>query len=222
MPPFPKRWQQLAMLGLNGICLLHILLLALLAFRPWLPLPWRIPAVLGALYLLPPLLSRLVKGASGLQEGRIPLGSPAFFAWWAQSNLQVLFSRLPFLEEVLRMVPGLYGLWLRAWGARASTRAYWAPGLRILDRGYVEVGDMVVFGAGVRLNPHVFWKNDAGELELILATIRLGDRCLVGGYSMLAAGTEFPEDEFGRAFLISPPYSRWKQGVRVARMEDRT
>ena len=118
------------------------------------------------------------------------------------------------------MVPGLDFLWLRAWGSRVSSLVYWAPGLQILDRGYVDIGDMVVFGAGVRLNPHVFLKNEQGEMELVLGRIRIGHRCLVGGYSLLTAGTEFPDDEVGRACLISPPYSRWKDGVRVGRRTD--
>jgi len=86
----------------------------------------------------------------------------------------------------------------------------------------VAIGVMLVFGAVVRLNPHVFLKNESGEMELILATVHIGDRCLVGGYSLLTAGTEFPNDEIGRAYLISPPFSRWKDGVRVSRMKDRT
>ena len=208
------------MLLLNATSLLHLILVAVVAFRPWVPLAWRIPAVLGVLYLLPPLLGRLVKRLSGLREGHIPVGSGAFFAWWALANLQVIYARLPFLEELLRMVPGVYGLWLRAWGSRVSSMVYWAPGLQILDRSYLSIGDMVVFGAGVRLSPHVFLKNSAGEMELILATVRIGNRSLVGGYSLLTAGTEFPDDEIGRAYLISPPYSRWKNGVRVGRMTD--
>jgi len=221
VPPFPKLWQRLTMLLLNGLSLLHLVTILLVALHPWASLPWRVPAVLAVIFMAPPILGRVVKRLSGLGEGHIPLGSPAFFAWWTVANLQVIFTRLPFLEELLRMVPGLYGLWLRAWGSRVSALVYWAPGLQILDRGYVAIGDMVVFGAGVRLNPHVFLKNEAGEMELILAPIRIGDRCLVGGYSLLTAGTEFPDDEIGRAYLISPPYSRWKNGVRVGRMGDK-
>ena len=208
------------MLLLNVLSLLHLILIALVAFYPWVHLAWRIPAVLGVLFVFPPLLGRVVKRLSRLHEGHIAVGSGAFFAWWALANLQVIFTRLPFLEELLRMVPGLYGLWLRAWGSHVSSRVYWAPGLQILDRSYVTIGDMVVFGAGVRLNPHVFLKNKSGEMELILATVRIGDRCLVGGYSLLTAGTEFPDDETGRAYLLSPPYSRWKDGVKVGRMTD--
>jgi hypothetical protein len=219
--PFPRLWQQLLMLFLNTLALLHLILITLVIWRPWMPSTWRLPAALAVLFLLPPVLARLVTVLTGLKEGRIPMGSKAFFAWWAVSNLQLLFNRLPALEECLRMVPGLYGLWLRLWGSRVSPFVYWAPGLRILDRGYVDFGDMVVLGAGTRISPHLYLKNAEGEMELVLATVRIGHRSLVGGYSLLAAGTEFAEDEVGRACLISPPYSRWKGGIRVDKGLDR-
>jgi hypothetical protein len=220
VPPFPRLWQRLLMLFLNTLALQHLILIALIACWPgWHP-GWRWPATLAVLYLLPPLLGRLVVAITRLREGRIAAGSGPFFAWWTLANLQVLFTRLPFLEELLRVVPGVYGLWLRLWGSRVSSTVYWAPGLQILDRGYVEIGDMVVFGAGARVVPHVFLKNAAGEMELILARVSIGNRCLVGGYSLLAAGTVFPDDEVGRAYLVSPPYSRWKDGVRVGRGVD--
>ncbi|NQW99044.1 hypothetical protein HQ447_00190 [bacterium] len=36
------------------------------------------------------------------------------------------------------------------------------------------------------------------------------DRAIIGGDSLLTAGTEIAADEATRAFLISPPFSRWK------------
>jgi hypothetical protein len=38
---------------------------------------------------------------------------------------------------------------------------------------------------------------------------------MVGGYSLLTAGTEIVSDESTRAFLVSPPFSVWKEGKRV-------
>lgn len=145
----------------------------------------------------------------------MPVGSPAFFSWWAQANLQMLFCRLPFLEEVLRLIPGCYSLWLRLWGARIGRLTYWAPGLKILDRSFLRIGDDVLFGAAVRLNPHVLQRNDRGEMELLLATIVIEDRAIVGGYSLLTAGTEIAAGECTRAFTISPPFNRWENGART-------
>ena len=147
-----------------------------------------------------------------ISEGHIRIGTHAFFTWWALANLQMLFSRLPMLEEFIRLVPGLYSFWLRLWGARIGRLTYWGAGLRILDRSFLQVGDDVIFGAAVRLNPHVLARNESGDMELILASIVVGDRSVVGGYSLLTAGTELAADECTRAFLVSPPFSRWQDG----------
>jgi acetyltransferase-like isoleucine patch superfamily enzyme len=105
------------------------------------------------------------------------------------------------------------------WGARIGRLTYWGAGLRILDRSFLWIGDDVVFGAAVRLNPHVLIRNDKGELELILSAIRIGDKVVIGGYSLLTAGTEIAPDECTRACLISPPFSKWKNGVRIAKSD---
>ena len=46
-------------------------------------------------------------------------------------------------------------------------------------------------------------------------TVVIGDRSVVGGYSLLTAGSELAADECTRAFLVSPPFSRWEHGRRT-------
>lgn len=98
---------------------------------------WRCIACLLVLYLLPPAAARLIQILASVRQGHIRLGSRDFFVWWALINLQVLFSRLPALEEGLRLVPGLYSLWMR-YGVR---------------RSFVSLGGYVIFGAAVRNQP---------------------------------------------------------------------
>ena len=210
--------KRLLMLLLNCLPFLHAFSIALLLGFPWSSLPTRILASLLLLYVAPPLAARLLRAVAPVREGRIPIGNPQFFSWWALFNLQAIFCRFPALEEMLRMVPGLYSVWLRLWGSRIGRFTYWAPGTRILDRSFLRIGDDVMLGASVRINPHVIAKNDRDELELILATVIIGDRAVVGGYSLLTAGTELAADECTRAFLISPPFERWKNGVRLSKM----
>ena len=206
---------RVGMLIINYIPLLHALLLAGILFPPWERLIWRIPAGLACLYLLPPIASRLVRTAVTIREGRIELGTRDFFGWWLLLNLQVIFCRVPWLEEVLRLVPGLYSAWLRLWGARIGRLTYWAAGTMILDRPFLNIGDDVIFGAGVRLNAHVLARDKTGTLELLLGTIKIGDRTIVGGYSLITAGSEIADGETTKAFLKSPPFSRWKDGKRL-------
>lgn len=211
--------QRLLMLGFNYFPLFHALAVAATLVVAWAPLHWRLGIGLVLLYAAPALTARLVLALAPIRERRIQVGTGAFLAWWALANLQMLFSRLPMLEELLRLVPGLYSLWLRLWGARIGRLTYWGAGLRILDRSFLHIGNDVIFGAAVRLNPHVLARNEHGEMELILATIVVGDRSVVGGYSLLTAGSQLAPDECTRAFLVSPPFSRWEHGKRVAREE---
>jgi acetyltransferase-like isoleucine patch superfamily enzyme len=211
--------KRLMMLLINYWPLLHLISIVIVATLPWAFWRWRILAGLALLYLFPPMVARLLRFASPIQEGRIFVGSRTYFIWWMMFNLQVVFSRLPMLEEILRLVPGLYSFWLRLWGAQIGKLTYWSAGLRILDRSFLRIGDDVVFGAAVRLNPHVLAKSNQGQLELILATVIVGDRAIVGGYSLLTAGTEIAMDECTKAFLISPPFGRWKGGVRLQKTD---
>ena len=58
-------------------------------------------------------------------------------------------------------------------------------------------------------------ENDTGEMELILATVHIGDRAIVGGYALLTAGTRIADDEMTRACVTSSPFSHWQGGKRV-------
>lgn len=198
-----RKGVQLAMLLLNIIPLLHAAGTLACFLTPY---PWLAPVVL---YLVPVIPGRLLRESLRSSPESIAVGSPAFLRWWACFQCQVLFLRFPALEEVLRLIPGIYSLWLRCWGSRIGKLTFWAPQTIILDRGFLDIGDQVVFGAGVRLNPHVM------ENELKFAPIKIGDGAMIGGYSLLTAGTEIAAGERTRAFLISPPFSKWKNDRRT-------
>jgi hypothetical protein len=178
--------------------------------------PWAaMLAVLAVLYGLPPLICRVALIVLPIRRSVIPIGSPEFFVWWFTLNLQVLLCRFPFLEELLRIIPSCYSFWLRVWGAKIGKLTYWSAGTAILDRPWLEIGDHVIFGAGVRINAHVFAPNEKGEMVLLLARIKIGNRVTVGGYSLLVAGAEIAPDQCTRACRILPPFSRLEEGRRV-------
>ncbi len=214
------RWPgRLLLLGLNFVPLLHVLIsLSLLC----LPLGWpaRISAALAAFYLLPPVIARIILLLSPVSFGRIPIGSKSFFLWWTLFQLQVVFCRVPAFEEMMRLVPGIYALWLRLWGSRIGRLVYWSPGVMFTDRSFLHIGHDVVFGAGARLSAHVLMKGKDGRLQLVLAPVKIGDRALVGGYSLLTAGTEIAPDEATRACQLSPPFSIWQGGRRIKKSDD--
>jgi hypothetical protein len=213
-----NRWSgRLLLLTLNFLPLAQVILMAILLCMPYAHWPIRVGIALAVLYLSPPLVARLMLFLFPIPQGRVPIGSKAFFGWWTLFQLQIIFCRLPVFEEILRLIPGVYSFWLRLWGARVGRLAYWSPGTLISDRSFLSIGHDVVFGAGVRLTAHVLAKNRDGRMELLLATLKIGDRAVVGGYSLLTAGTEISADEVTRACLLSPPFSLWRNGKRVKR-----
>jgi hypothetical protein len=192
-----------------------LLLLTLWVFLSSHTLGVKVALGLSVLYLLPPLLARIALLISPIKRTHIPFGSTEFMTWWFLSSIQTIYSRFPLLEELLRSIPSLYSMWLRLWGAKIGKMTFWAPNTTILDRSYLEIGDFVSFGAGVRLNPHVISKNSNGESELLLASIVICDNALVGGYSLLTTGTKISANETTNSFLRSPPFCTWKDNRRI-------
>jgi hypothetical protein len=197
------------MVALNALPLLHVAATVLAILRR------EFLVAIGILYLAPPLIARIVLAMGVFKETRIAVGSAAFFRWWILFQLQVIFCRLPALEEILRLAPGLYSFWLRLWGSRVGRLTYWAPGMLLSDRSFLTIGNDVVFGAGVRLIPHLIQRAESGKLELCLANIVIGDGVMIGGFSILSAGTVVHAGQTTRAALLSPPFTVWKNGKRV-------
>ena len=56
------------------------------------------------IYLLPPMVCRLVLGICGEPANHATIHSAAFRNWWLLTQLQMLFNRFPALEELLRQI----------------------------------------------------------------------------------------------------------------------
>ena len=205
--PWPAH-TRLLMLLLNLVPLGHA------AVVLWIGCAWSWLGAIACLYLLPPLMLRMLLLASPFSHGTHALGTRAFLHWWASSQPQVIFSRLPFLEELLRLVPGLYSLWLRLWGSHIGRLTYWAPGVRVMDRSLLQIGDDVVFGAGARLSAHVVSSNAEEQAVLHLGAIVVGDRCRIGAYALLSPGAVVDADEEVHTCALFPPFTHWKEGRR--------
>ena len=170
---------------------------------------------LAMLYLVPPIVVRAALLVRPLPPGRFGLNSWQFLLWWFTAQWQVIFNRLPVLEELIRLIPGFYSMWMRLWGARVGGLVYWSPGLVILDRPLVNVGSRVVFGVGVRVNPHVIAPDDAGQMSLSLAPVTIGSDTLVGGYSFLPAGARVADGELVPGMRTLRMFSLWRDGRRA-------
>jgi hypothetical protein len=215
--------QRMAMLLMGYFPMLHASGALLLGIDACLSRSAGLALASGAcLFGLPPLLARLGGLLKPLPHGRVDVGDPAFLGWWWAFQCQMIFNRLPVLEECLRLIPGAYSFWLRLWGSRIGRLVYWAPGMRILDRGLLEIGNGVLFGAGVRLNPHVITRESDGRMLLSVAPVRIGQGVLMGGYSLATAGCSIAEHESPSAHSLLPPFCEWRDGRRVRADRTRT
>ncbi len=142
----------------------------------------------GWIYLLPPLASRLMIAAWGRPQGRLTQDMPAYRLWWVLTQWQTLFNRLPFLEELLRLVPGVYALWIGLWGGRLSPFAYVGPGVLITDRYAISVGRGAILGMRSILAGHLVMRDGAGRWLVLAAAPIVETEAIVGGDARLGPG----------------------------------
>lgn len=206
--------QKLWLLGLNTWPMIHLLgAVTGLAALPW-SLPWCFLAVAVWLLLLPPLLCRLL-APRHLPAGPVAVPSGHFFRWWATWQLQILFNRLPWVDELLRLVPGLYSLWLRLWGAQIGRLTLWSPGVRVFDRPLLNIGHDVVIGIDARLLGHYGGLDGSGRTVLMLGPVTIGDRTTIGGNAILAPGVTLESDQSTEALFLGAPFTHWRKGQRI-------
>src|SRR5712691_235121 len=130
----------------------------------------RIGAALAWVYILPPLACRVAMALFGAPQGEgLGQEARAYKVWWFLMQMQVLFNRFAVLEELLRMVPGLYALWLNGWGARVSSVVYWGPGALVVDRQAARIGPGAVIGVRAVLSGHLAVKDSSGAFRVTLA-----------------------------------------------------
>lgn len=168
----------LSVLLLAGAALLHLL------DQPGLPALLRLLAVL---YLYPVLCYRLLNLFHPLQEGRYNLSEHKYNAWWGSHQIQLIYFACPWLEALLRLIPGVYSAWLRLWGARIGRQIYWTPNVKIDDRPLIEIGDRVLIGHQVQFISHVILPHK-GQMRLYVKKIQIGSDCFLGAGSRLGPG----------------------------------
>jgi hypothetical protein len=194
-----------------------------------LVLSWELPAtrsqkvlcLIALTYIVPPLLCRLTVLFFGKPAATNRVGSRGYWVWWFTAQCQAVFLRFPALEEIIRMVPGLYSLWLRFWGAEVGNWIYWGPGVKIVDRPFVHIEDLAVIGFGSQISSHGYFF-PPGELESGAPSVQFGipvvrKRAIIGGISGLSPGSEVAENELLPASMLLAPFYLWKEGRRHAR-----
>lgn len=156
------------------------------------PAWWRLPVLLGLIYLVPLALFRLHELVFPVREGSWDLSAKVYNPWWTSHMLQLPFIAVPWLEGVLHLVPGLFSAWLRAWGAKIGRGVYWTPRVEVLDRNLVEIGDRVLLGHLTAMSSHMVAEVD-GKPRLILKKVVIGAGAFVGADTQLGPGAQIAE-----------------------------
>lgn len=169
------------------------------------------------LYLVPPLLGRLVLLLFGRPAGAYTQNQKGYRIWWVLTQLQTPFNRLPFLEELLRLVPALYPLWIALWGGRLSPFAYVAPGVVITDRYLIRVERRAVLGFRCTLVGHMAVRNEAGRWLAVVAAPTVEDSAIVGGDAGLGPGATLLSGALLPSGRRVGPFDSWPRGPAPAR-----
>jgi acetyltransferase-like isoleucine patch superfamily enzyme len=148
---------------------------------------WPLLVAVAIVYGLPLLAFRWHERRFPLKEGASHLIGGPYSPWWGGHQLQVIFIAFPMLETLLRIVPGLYSAWLRAWGSRIGKNVYWTPAIRIGDRSLLDIGDEVIFGYDVGMSSHLI-KRTRKNVLLYVKRITIGSGCFVGAGAVIGPG----------------------------------
>jgi hypothetical protein len=164
----------------------------------------------GWLFLLPPAVCRLTFLLWGRPHGRgLTQETRAYKVWWFTHQWQVVFDRLPWIEELLRLVPGLYALWLRLWGATVSPWVYWGAGSLVVDRPLLVVEAGSVIGGYAGFTGHLGALAADGTYTVDVAPPRVGRGAIMGTRSGLGPGAELAAHRVLPAGRLIPPFMRW-------------
>ena len=167
------------------------------------------------LYLLPPLLARLIITLFGRPVGMVSTDDRTHTLWWLLFQLQLIFNRFPILEEALRMIPGIYALWLNLWGAKVNMFSFWAPGVTVMDRYHLQIDKGVILGTESMLSAHVLVKKGNGELFLIVDKITINAEALIGVRSMVAPGCHIYPSQIVAAQKTLKPYTEIRDSKKT-------
>jgi len=166
---------------------------ALGVFSAW-PSGWSALLLVFVLYLLPPMILRIVYRWARLKHGVVAINSKSFCPWLASHHIQAFYDALPYLESLLRVIPGFYSAWLRMWGSRVGYGVEWPVRMDVLDRDQMEIGNRVVFAREVELSAHVRRKTDGEGLRVLVRPPRIGSYAFVGAGARVGPGAVIPHN----------------------------
>lgn len=166
---------------------------ALSVFAAW-PSLWTVLLLVFVLYLFPPMVLRIVFRWAPLKQGIACIDGRTFCPWLASHHIQAFYDALPYLESLLRVIPGFYSMWLRMWGSRVGYGVEWPVRMDVLDRNLMDIGNRVVFSRDVQLSAHVRQKMEGGGSRVLVRSARIGSHAFLGAGVRIGPGAVVPSN----------------------------
>lgn len=191
----PRKVYQILKFGLIYYALILVLGCAGLTY---LGLAYHCPVLIGLafllLYLAPPFTHRFMNHLYPMRQGATLIDPLEYNPWINSFRLQKIYSIFPQLERLLFLAPGLYAAWLRLWGSKVGKNVYMLPGVEIVDRGNVNIGDYVFIGNKTYISPHVAMTKN-GKMFIYVKDVVIGSGTFVGAFCTLGPGTKIPPNQ---------------------------
>jgi hypothetical protein len=186
---------------------------ALGVFAAW-PNGWSAALVFFVVYLFPPMLLRIVLRWAPLKHGISPIDGRKFSPWLAAHHIQAFYDALPYLESLLRVIPGFYSMWLRMWGSSIGYGVEWPVRIDVLDRNLMEIGNRVVFSHEAELVAHVRQKTEGGGSRVLVRPVRIGSYAFIGAGARIGPGAHVPSNANVPAMTVVDVNENYGESVR--------
>lgn len=141
-------------------------------------------------YLFPLICYRLLILVYPIKEGASYVGiyEKKFSPWLFSLRMQQIYIVFPIFERLLFFLPGIFAIWLRMWGSRVGSNVFFVPNVVIHDRGFLDLGNNIIFGDRAYLSSH-FLEVKNGRFFLYLKKIKVESNVFIGAMAYLGPGT---------------------------------
>lgn len=158
------------------------------------PSLWSFLLLAGVIYVIPPIVLRIMLRWAPIKFGVSKIDDRTFSPWLAAHHIQAFYDALPYLESLLRVMPGFYSLWLRLWGSRVGYGVEWPVRMDVLDRNLMDIGNRVVFAREVELSAHKRSKTEDAASRVLVREVRIGSNAFLGANARLEPGAFVPSN----------------------------
>jgi hypothetical protein len=150
-----------------------------------------------AVYFQSPIIWRHMKEKYGQPSGASYFGKNAKHGnnWFVAYQLQQLYNSFAFFEKILKIIPGMFSLWLRFWGSNVGEKINWTPGSKIVDRTHLTIGSRVLIGNECYISAHIIKKSDNKYL-LYIKQVEIGDDVVLALQVIVSPGVKIKNNAF--------------------------